>query len=200
MGATIHKLRASRAPVLERSAVETRDALAKGWEILESEGFRKPNLQQVIWRLMVEAVETLKRLPDRERSWLRCNERSIWPELARPSEECRAVEWEIEIEQIQLVRSRDNMAPPRLAISDPSAIDRMLVVLGWLGYVRSRYTRRDRTAFLELAGGKPPRFVRMRHFPPGSADGTLRMTKQRVLQHIASGLAPYAKQLTIDGR
>lgn len=196
--ATVNRLRISGPPPSEESVNDTRRALQQGVELLASEGLSSPTLRAVIWRLTEEAVETLARLPDREQSWLYANQRSIWPELARPREDCRKIEWEIAMEQLAGVRGRDSSASmPRFAISDPSAIDRMLVVLGWMRYFRSKNMRRDRIVFLELASKTPPRFIK-RHFWFGCSDGTLRAVKERGLQHIGAALLPYAKELTFS--
>jgi hypothetical protein len=208
------RLRINRSVLADETQVrETRRALQQGLDLLAQEGEPTPSLRGVIWRLAQDAAETLERLPDREKGWLTSGERAIWPELARPSEECRAVEKEIANElAIEALRSRagglvylrtlpDPLA--RLPITDTTAVDRMLTVLSWLRFVKGkgrRTIRRDQMCFLALALGRPPRVVRAQYLPRHSADATLRAIKGKVLLHLSLGLMPYSKQLTINGR
>lgn len=148
-------------------------------------------LTGLIWWLFQEAMETHRRLPDPDGRYLSAGDRIVWPTVRHTPQEI----WEADLQRLVDVKMSKEEAPlPRFAISDPTAVDRMLTVLSWLKYVKAktRYqVERDKIVFLALASGKPPRLVR-RYFHWNCADRTIGMTKTRVLQHISTGIRPYA--------
>jgi len=185
----LRKLRISAPPPSEREVEETRKALSEGLDICRQEGNPQPSLKALIWRLLQDAAETLARLPDKERVWLLSSDRVIWPELARPSEDNRAVEWETAMEQLAGVRSPDTPAV-RLMVSDPSAPRRMLTVLGWLKCVRGRTPqriKRDKLVVLALAQGQSYRAVR-RYMGKACRDSAILAVKSKVLSQMVEML------------
>lgn len=59
---------------------QTVAALVLAGEVRAREhGGAEPTLEAVAWELLLEAADTLRRLPDRERGWLAACDRSAWP-------------------------------------------------------------------------------------------------------------------------
>lgn len=172
-----NKLRVSGPELSPEAAASTRRALERARWSTDC-----TVLTGLIWWLFQEAMVTHQRLPDRERSYLAAGERVAWPEVRHTEQE----KWEADLQRIIDIRmSKEEPPLPRFSISDPTAIDRMLTVLSWLQFAKGKNIRRDVQAFLALAKGVPPRFVRQRYFHGGCADSTLRMMKDRVLHHIS---------------
>lgn len=185
--ALTERLRISPTPVLSaEEAVATRRAFeAARWRA------GTDTVPGLVWWLFQEAMETHRRLRDPETRYLTAGERVGWPTVVHTPQEI----WEAELQRlIDTKMSREEAPLPRLAISDPTAEERMLTVLGWLKFTKGKtehQVRRDRNVFLALAKGMPPRVVK-RYFHGYCADSTVKMTKQRVLQHIARAVEPYA--------
>src|SRR5262245_41668826 len=90
----------------------------------------KGSLPELVWWLFEEAMDTHKRMPNGHATPL-----SRWPPIWHTPRE----RWEAEVQRLaDLKISKEEPPLPRFPISDPTAIDRMLVVLGWLRYVRSK--------------------------------------------------------------
>lgn len=179
--ATTNKLRVSGPQPSASEITDTRRAVQHGRTLAADS-----KLTAIVWELFKEAMETHRRIPDRERGWLANGTR--WPSVYHTIQE----RWEADLQRLIDLKMSPELAPlPRVEITDPSAIPRMLVVMGWLRYVKGKNVQRDKTVFLELAAGKPARFVR-RHFWAHCADSTLSMTKDRVLRHISVAIGPYS--------
>lgn len=164
-------------------------ALREAEDGLRLDGNERPSLEERVWWLAKDAAQTEARIPDRERSWLRSHERSIWPELSRASEENRAIEWEIAMEEIAGVRSREiNGWRPNFTITDPRAVSRWLVVYSWFKFVKGRNPQRDREIFLLRALGARPQDV-SRKLRGRIGARAVEMVREKVIRHITRGLA-----------
>jgi len=116
-------------------------AIAGGLERAKAAGCPEPTLRDAVWQLLLEAGETLRRLPNRERGWLTAVSRSHWPDY--------------------LQRSADEMAVGRMAgqrggrplPAQPEAIDRLDIVLLWLPHAGGANPRRDIGILFGLACG-----------------------------------------------
>ncbi len=182
--------RAEKPTKRASEAEETRRALQWAKDNLGLHGPLVPLLPTLVWHLLEDAVKQSRTWPDRERSWLMSSERSIWPELARPSEENRAVEQQIRNEIYVLgLRSPDTFVP-RPSVEHPDD-ERAVRVLAWLRYVRARSDegrRRDVAVAVDLAGGMPVRRVRAKYFRRDASESSVRMVKQKVVEHIVQAL------------
>lgn len=184
------KLRISGPSPSEREREDARKALRDGRDLLAREGYTRITLKTIIWRLMQDAARTEATLADRERAWLAANGRSAWPELARPSEENRQVEWEWEMGVLQGAMQQERTPMPKLDIYKANH-ERMLVVLGWLKHMKARTFerfQRDRQVVLDLARGVPPRIVRLRYFRRDSCDSAITMVKHKMLRDVELAL------------
>jgi hypothetical protein len=142
-------------PALSTADIEaSKRALAQGEDRLRIEtGVERPKRRDVIWWLMKDAAETWRRMPDRERSWHMY--RVMWPELARPSEDCRQIEFEISLKLLKDPTQTEKGAyRPRFQITDPSAVDRAQIVYKWLTFVKAKNVRTTKAAFIALAEGR----------------------------------------------
>jgi len=146
-------------------------------------------LKAAIWICAQDAAETLARLPDREMGWLLSADRAAWPEVYHSAKE----RFESETSRIVELGERAEELPlPKLQITDITAENRMLVVLGWLQHVRARTParlRRDKAVFLALAGGKPYR--RIRRIMGQGSDAAILAVKGKVLSQISGAIAGF---------
>ncbi len=154
--------------------------LQQGYQLARMNGIDEPIMQDAIWQLLVEMVDTLKRMPDRERRWLVNSLRCRHPEtLCTQAEEfAKAVAaggWG----EIRL-----NIGPP-----SPEAITRLDEVITWPALVKSKRQVRDRAVLLGLASGVPARVFRAQY---GCSNSTVHDIKKRCLIQIALelGLRP----------
>lgn len=174
-----------------RMAQETRRAIQWGYDRMGPE-----SLQRIIWRLLEDAADTLARLPDRERGWLLSADRACWPEVYHTAQE----RFEAETQRLtDLKMSKEEVPLPRLAITDPSAIPRMLTVLSWLQYVRARTSmreKRDKLIVLAMAQGQSMRSVK-RLMLGERSDSAARMVKQKVLAQIEAAIKSSCKLIDV---
>jgi hypothetical protein len=181
-------------PALSTADIEaSKRAIAQGIDRLRLEtGVEAPKRRDVIWWLMRDAAETWRRMPDRERSWHMY--RVMWPELARPSEDCRQIEFETSLKLLQDPSLADKGAyRPRFQITDPSAVDRAQIVYKWLTFVRAKNPRRDKLVFIMLAEGRRSRDA-AQEMGGNVSDYAVRRVKDKILGQIEKGL-----QRCIDG-
>lgn len=173
-------------PEDEKTAQETRKALDWGKTKVSADG-SKTSLSDVIWRLLQDAADTLARLPDRERGWLLSADRASWPEIYHSARE----RWEAEQQRlVDLKESPEEIYLPRLGVTDPTAIPRMLTVLGWLQHVRARTPhrqKRDKLVVLALAQGQSLKSVR-RLMLGECTDRAIYMVRSKVLGQITSAI------------
>jgi hypothetical protein len=118
-------------------------ALEAGFELCRV-GNVKPTVGMAVWELMVEAAETLKRMPDREAVWLSSGGRSSMPETFDHTD-------------FADIEGETRRAPP-----SKDAIDRMEEVLSWYqlfspyrGRKAAIKWRRDVNVVFSLASGLP---------------------------------------------
>lgn len=181
---------ATRMPPATQKLAETRKAIDAGIALLRADGYQASfpeSLSSIVWRLLQEAADTLARLPDRERVWLLAADRVAWPEVLHTAQE----QYEAELQRLTDARmSKEEIPLPRLAISDPGAVSRMLVVLDWLQFVRARTptrVKRDKMVVLALAQGQPIKSVR-RLMLRDVSDYAILAVKGKVLKQIKDAL------------
>lgn len=107
-------------------------AVAAGLRLAREAGREAPTLRDAVWELMLEAGETLRRLPDRERGWLTAVARAHWPDQAR---------------------SVGGDGERRAAPASAGAIDRLDCLLAWLPQGAGANRRRDMAVLFGLACG-----------------------------------------------
>ena len=105
-----------------------RDVLRAGLRMCAEAGKAEPTVADAVWELLIEAADTLKRLPDRERRWLASGTRSSWPQAIREYGETFAA----------AVGRGGRWEPMSAGLGPPSAgaIGRLETVMEWL--VRAR--------------------------------------------------------------
>lgn len=171
---------------------EDRQAIEWAVRVLKREGIAvllPAAMGVVVWRLLQDAAETLARLPDKERVWLLSAERACWPEVWRSAKE----RFENAVAQLaDLKVSKEEPPLPRLAITDPTAVPRMLAVLDWLQMVRShsnnhKRIKRDKLVTLALAQGQSAAQV-ARRLMGDKTPQAASMVRQKVVGQIASEL------------
>ncbi len=129
------------------SPVTLADLMAAGTALARDHGVADPGLEAVAWELLLEAADTLKRLPDRERGWLATCDRSAWPSVLIE----QAERWANAVAQGGWDAMTVHPGPPSAA-----AIQRMDTLFRLTaGFPRSLDLRR---AFL-LASGIPARVI-----------------------------------------
>ncbi|GAB4390984.1 MAG: hypothetical protein Tsb0032_00190 [Kiloniellaceae bacterium] len=127
---------------LERLRIET--AVAEGLRLARQAGREAPTLRDAVWELLVEAGDTLRRLPNRERGWLTAAARAHWPDYVRNTAEEFA--GAVGAEGAGRVRLRPSPA-------SAAAIDRLDTVLLWLPHAGGTQAKRDVTVLFGLACG-----------------------------------------------
>ena len=128
-----------------KSVYRARLVLKHGLRLAEEAGRVRPSLRDAVWELLLEAADTLKRLPNRERGWLTARSRSHWPEFARNLDDA-----------FDGAAGQGARATPlrlRPAAASAEAIDRMDVVLLWLSHVGGTKPQRDLAVLFGLASG-----------------------------------------------
>jgi hypothetical protein len=110
-------------------------AVRHGLVLAAAAGRRSPGLRDAVWELLLEAGDTLRRLPDRERGWLTGATRAHWPDYLRGLGEAAA-------------GAARNCGP-----AGGDAIDRLDTVLPWLPLAAGRNPRRDVAVLFGLACG-----------------------------------------------
>lgn len=175
-----NRLRIS-GPIPNRQEItDTRRALDRARLMMDAEPVK---LSALVWVLFREAMETHRRLPNGGR-----NRSTSWPTVVHTAQEM----WEADLQRlIDVKMSKEEPPVVRLPISDPTAVDRMLVVLGWLRYVRGRKPERDRHVLMALAAGASAQRVRNRYMGYERSDRAVYMVKDRACRHIAVAIRPY---------
>lgn len=120
-------------------------AVAEGLRLARAAGREEPTLRDAVWELLVEAADTLRRLPNRERGWLTAATRAHWPDYVRNTAEAFAGAVGPEPAE-----ARGSLRP---APARAEAIDRMDTVLLWLPQAGGRDARRDVAVLFGLACG-----------------------------------------------
>lgn len=131
--------------------------VAHGHRLARENGCEGSRLRDAVWELLVEAFETLRTLPDRERGWLLAAERAHHPEVV--VEDAERAEWEATINALALGEKLKLIGPSKVAALK-SAVDRMDEVLMWPAMIRTKNRRRDVKVLVYLAGGVPTAKVR----------------------------------------
>jgi hypothetical protein len=128
----------SRRDLLRLEAV-----VIQGLNLARAAGREQPTLRDAVWELLLEAAETLRRLPNRERGWLTAASRAHWPDYVRNAAE----------EFAGGGQRRGEVASARPAPASAEAIDRMDAVLLWLPQAGGADPRRDVAILFGLACG-----------------------------------------------
>ena len=146
-------------------------AVEHGLYLAEMAGRQNPTLRDGVWELLMEAADTLKRQPNRERGWLTASSRVHWPEMVR---------------EFDAGYQRHAAGSPRLLPASADAIDRMDEVLLWLVHAAGAKPQRDVGVLFGLACGVKVAFLRERY---GCARRTVYDTRDRALARLCSWLA-----------
>ena len=125
-----------------------------GLRMSEQAGVVDPSTEDAVWELMLEAADTLKRLPDGERRWLRSGTHSSWPGTLREHDEVFAA----------AVSQGGRWEPmsPGLSPSSSGAIARFEIVILWLSQITGRSARLETGVVFGMAAGIPVRVLRRR--------------------------------------
>jgi len=107
-------------------------AVAEGLHRARQAGHEAPTLRDAVWELLLEAGDTLRRLPNREHGWLTAASRAHWPDFARSA----------------AADSRMRLPP-----ASGAAIDRLDSVLAWLPQAAGANPKRDLAVLFGLACG-----------------------------------------------
>ena len=160
-----------------RLLLQSRLALQHGYALARGGGCGEPTLKDAVWELLMEAADTLKRLPNRERGWLTAASRAHWPDIVREGQE------------LTLAASRKSARsqPDRIARIPASAdaIDRMDTVLLWLPHAGGSKARRDVAVLFALACGVKVARLRQRF---GCGRRTVYDIRDRALGRLCSWL------------
>ncbi|WP_340118014.1 DUF6362 family protein [Pelagibius sp. 7325] len=111
--------------------------IAQGLALAREAGNGTPGLRDAVWELLLEAGDTLQRLPNRERGWLTAASRAHWPDYLRSAAEQAAAD----------------AAPIRPGPASGEAIDRLDTVLAWLRHAAGSNPKRDVAVLFGLACG-----------------------------------------------
>lgn len=150
-------------------------AVAAGLLRAMQAGRAAPRLQDAVWELLLEAGDTLRRLPNRERGWLTAASRAHWPDF---------------------VSAEAAGAPPRPAAAEGAAIDRLDTVLGWLPQAAGAQRERDLAVLLGLACGLRVAVLRRRI---GCGRRTIYDVRDRCIARICGwlrGQSAYCRRLS----
>lgn len=127
----------------ERLLIDT--AVSEGLRLARQAGCAEPTLRDAVWELLLEAADTLRRLPNRERGWLTGAARAHWPDYVRNTAE----EFAGAVGADRSTRQSSLRPSPATA----EAIDRMDTVLMWLPQAGGKNARRDIAILFGLACG-----------------------------------------------
>jgi len=111
--------------------------IAQGLALARQAGNDTPGLRDAVWELLLEAGDTLQRLPNREHGWLTGASRAHWPDYLRGAAADDAVA----------------AAPFRPGPASGEAIDRLDTVLAWLRHAAGSNPKRDLGVLFGLACG-----------------------------------------------
>lgn len=152
------------------------DMMTHGCRLAAERGCAAPMLRDAVWELLIEAADTLKRLPNQERRWLRSGTYSAHPEVVRELSETFAAA----VAQGGWGTTRVRPGPPSAA-----AISRLDEVLTWPGAIQGRNRARDCRVVFALAAGVPVRVIRGRF---GCGRQTVYDIRDRGLRQICTWL------------
>ncbi|HIP78533.1 MAG TPA: hypothetical protein EYH07_08755 [Kiloniellaceae bacterium] len=152
-----------------------RSALVHGCALARSAGRESPDLRDAIWELLMEAADTLSRLPNRERGWLTAASRAHWPDVVRHYEE-----------SLQDGRAPSAATALRRSPASAEAIDRMDTVLAWLPLAGGSNPRRDLAVLFGLACGAKVAVLRRRF---GCGRRTIYDIRDRALRRLCAHVA-----------
>jgi hypothetical protein len=119
----------------DREVWRSERAVAHGLKLAAAGGKAAPGLRDAAWELLLEAGDTLKRLPDRERGWLTAAARAHWPGSLSD-----AVGQTAAADTTRL----------RLGPASAEAIDHLDTVLNWLPLAAGRNPKRPNHANREV--------------------------------------------------
>ncbi|MGF1629616.1 MAG: hypothetical protein ACFCUT_09110 [Kiloniellaceae bacterium] len=117
-------------------------AIMEGLRLARQAGSQDPTLRDAVWELLLEAGDTLRRLPNKEHGWLTAASRAHWPDYARNSAA------ELDGALAGAARQR-----PRLSPASGDAVDRLDTVLVWLPQAAGAQPKRDVAVLFGLACG-----------------------------------------------
>lgn len=105
-------------------------ALEEGQAMCIENGNPEPRYADMVWALIEDAAQTFRRLPDRERAWLRAGERIAWPNIVYDRQEL-AEAFAVQVARVQA--GEEPMEALQIRPSPPTAraIDRAQYVSSW---------------------------------------------------------------------
>ena len=148
-----------------------RSALVHGRVLAKSAGCDAPSLRDALWELLMEAADTLSRLPNRERGWLTAASRAHWPDFVRQYDD-----------SLRGGQAATGTTTLRRSPASAEAIDRMDIVLAWLPLAGGRNPRRDLAVLFGLACGAKVAVLRRRF---GCGRRTIYDIRDRALKRLS---------------
>lgn len=124
------------------AAQQIEAALRAGEALLLADGVESPKLPEIVWALIREAAETLRRLPDRERSWLKACDRTGWPSVVQDQADA-AEAFAVMVERVRIGEEPVEALMPRADRPTAQAIDRVWFVAEWRRFLVGRKRVRD---------------------------------------------------------
>ncbi|MEO3429707.1 DUF6362 family protein [Pelagibius sp. CAU 1746] len=146
----------SEAPAVEeaRERLRIEAAVTEGLRLARDAGHAEPALRDAVWELLLEAADTLRRLPNREQGWLTAAARAHWPDYVRNTAE--------EFAGAVGRAGREAVPALRPTPARAEAIDRMDAVLLWFPLAAGANARRDVSILFGLACGLKVSVMRQR--------------------------------------
>ena len=146
---SLHNRRSTEMLVSDDDQEVLRGAFKDALKSLVADGAERVTPPDMVRWVVGNAMDTLRRMPDREAGWL-YGQRSLWPDIARNYAE-RLAAFEQELKAL-LSGEGDS---PRKTPASPLAIRRMHIVFGLFPYlVVGRNRRRDYRILSGMAGGQ----------------------------------------------
>ncbi len=133
--------------------------IAHGERLARDTGLKDPTQRDAVWELLVEAFETLRSLPDRERGWLLSCERSHHPDVL--IENVELAEWEETLDALSLGEKLKVVGEVK-PTPGHGAIDRMDEVITWPAIIKTKNRRRDIAVLYYCASKRPTAVIRRR--------------------------------------
>jgi hypothetical protein len=167
-----------------------RQALFRALENLSNDGRRGIKAHHIVFQALENAVETLRKLPDKEAAWLRSG--GAWPSLIPTSGGYVKAEMETQLALILssiLGESEEDEAPRRKSAVPHHEIDQMGAVFeSFRQNLAGTRRRRDWKILCLLAAGKGQKFVA---HAAGASLETVRQEKLAQSLAIAKALADF---------
>ena len=173
--------------------MDLRDIITHGYRLARDNGCAEPAQRDAVWELLVEAFDTLRSLPDRERGWLLACERSHHPDVL--IENIELAEWEETLDALSLGEKLKVMGDVKPKPGH-GAIDRMDEVITWPAAIKTKNRRRDIGVLYYCASRRSSAIIR-RRFNINHRN-TLYDIRDRGLSHIVVWLDERLKKSSVQ--